>query len=139
MAEFFHHAVRRPAKTETGITRLLVMTIAIVSIGASAFCLRGSTKLPIDTVVCDSVKGDPAGALADWHARGVIESIAYSEKNTVVKVQTARWEGLDPADRRRIGVQAYCLARGSDLRGSVTVKGSKLEDLGTVIDGYWMR
>ncbi len=139
MEKFFYTIVGNHTNTNDGVGRFLLAIVTFILIGGGAFWSLGSTNPPLDTVLCDPVKGDPAGTLAEWSVRGVIVNIRRSETNAVVEVRTPRWEPIDATDKMLIGISAYCIARGPDLRGSATIEGSGLEKLGTVIDGTWMR
>ncbi|MER9164366.1 zinc ribbon domain-containing protein [Mesorhizobium sp. M0715] len=74
---------------------------------------------------------------------GIIRNIRRSSIGTIngafVEVITARWAMVSTKIHVGIAMAAYCQVAAADGIGVAMVKGSLEEDLGSVVDGNWMR
>ncbi|RUY28722.1 zinc ribbon domain-containing protein [Mesorhizobium sp. M7A.F.Ca.CA.004.12.1.1] len=74
---------------------------------------------------------------------GIIRDIRHSSIGAIngafVEVVTARWTLVGTKIHVGIAMAAYCQVAAADGTGVAMVKGSLEEDLGSVVDGNWMR
>lgn len=74
-----------------------------------------------------------------WVRQRVIRKVTTAEAHATVEVDTRRWSEISRDAKISIGVAAFCRVAGNNGRGMAVIKGSLDEDLGSVVDGNWMR
>jgi hypothetical protein len=86
---------------------------------------------------CRDGKIDPKAILQSWMDVGVIRNIARGDRQATVEVRSKTWETISNSAKISIGLAAYCEVIDNTGRAVVMIEGSRMEALGSVVDGNW--
>ncbi|RVD15411.1 MAG: hypothetical protein EOS73_28695 [Mesorhizobium sp.] len=137
--DFGSAAAAPPAKEKRPLSKWFILPALAVLVWVG---LHKGEKLAapaqvVSTGICDSFNAQ--GAIDAAVDIGIVRGTRRDGTAVHIEVNTARWVHAERKFQVSIAMAAYCQVAAQDGTGVAIVKGSLDEDLGSVVNGNWMR